>query len=166
MKNRKRNSNKANTPCITYLERAGVSYTMHSYTHDEGNSSYGLEAAERLDVEADRIFKSLVVEVDESQLLVCIIPVTHRLSMKAVAKAHGAKKAQMADKSLVQRTTGYVLGGVSPIGQKITLPTYIDESAILYESILVSGGMRGIDIELKVDDLQLITQARYISLVV
>ncbi len=166
MKKPRRDSNKANTPCITQLEREGVAYTLHSYTHDDATASYGSEAAEQLQVEADKLFKTLVVAVDERELIVCIIPVTTKLSLKAVAKTHGCKRAQMADKALVHRTTGYILGGVSPIGQKKRLTTYIDESATLNKTILVSGGMRGLDVELSVDDLQKLTNALFFSMTV
>lgn len=149
------------TPAINSAKNAKIDYTVHQYEHDSGNSSYGLEAAEKLALSPERVFKTLVVKLDARQLVVAILPVNSMLSMKRVAKACGARKAEMADKAEVQRSTGYVLGGVSPLGQKKPLKTVIELSAQQYATIYVSGGRRGLEIELNALDLQTITQASF-----
>jgi Cys-tRNA(Pro)/Cys-tRNA(Cys) deacylase len=149
------------TPAINSAKNAKIDYTVHQYEHDSGNSSYGLEAAEKLALSPERVFKTLVVKLDARQLVVAILPVNSMLSMKSVAKACGARKAEMADKAEVQRSTGYVLGGVSPLGQKKPLKTIIELSAQQYATIYVSGGRRGLEIELNALDLQTITQASF-----
>jgi Cys-tRNA(Pro)/Cys-tRNA(Cys) deacylase len=149
------------TPAINSAKNAKIDYTVHQYEHDSGNSSYGLEAAEKLALSPERVFKTLVVKLDARQLVVAILPVNSMLSMKRVAKACGARKAEMADKAEVQRSTGYVLGGVSPLGQKKPLKTIIELSAQQYATIYVSGGRRGLEIELNALDLQTITQASF-----
>jgi Cys-tRNA(Pro)/Cys-tRNA(Cys) deacylase len=149
------------TPAINSAKNAKIDYTVHQYEHDSGNSSYGLEAAEKLALSPERVFKTLVVKLDARQLVVAILPVNSMLSMKRVAKACGARKAEMADKAEVQRSTGYVLGGVSPLGQKKALKTVIELSAQQYATIYVSGGRRGLEIELNALDLQTITQASF-----
>lgn len=148
------------TPAIKYAEKNNVDFQVHQYKHDKKNASYGLEAAEKLNVDAAQVFKTLVVEVDK-QLVVAVLPVTSQLSMKAVAQTFKAKKAQMADKSDVLRSTGYVLGGVSPLGQKKTLLTLIDNSALLHECIYVSAGKRGLEIQLKAQDLAQMLSAQF-----
>jgi Cys-tRNA(Pro)/Cys-tRNA(Cys) deacylase len=149
------------TPAINSAKNAKIDYTVHQYEHDSGNSSYGLEAAEKLALSPERVFKTLVVKLDARQLVVAILPVNSMLSMKRVAKACGARKAEMADKAEVQRSTGYVLGGVSPLGQKKALKTVIELSAQQYATIYVSGGRRGLEIELNALDLQTLTQASF-----
>ncbi|MBA6252161.1 MULTISPECIES: Cys-tRNA(Pro) deacylase [unclassified Colwellia] len=141
------------TPGINVAKKNKVSHKIHEYSHDETTESYGLEAAEKLGVIEQRIFKTLVVMLDDKTLAVGIIPVSAMLSMKLIAKAVGAKKANMADKSDVERSTGYVLGGVSPLGQKKALKTIVDASANHYASIYVSAGRRGLEIELSPADL-------------
>jgi Cys-tRNA(Pro)/Cys-tRNA(Cys) deacylase len=141
------------TPGINVAKKNKVSHKIHEYSHDETTESYGLEAAEKLGVIEQRIFKTLVVMLDDKTLAVGIIPVSAMLSMKLIAKAVGAKKANMADKSDVERSTGYVLGGVSPLGQKKALKTIVDDSANHYASIYVSAGRRGLEIELSPADL-------------
>lgn len=141
------------TPGINVAKKNKVSHKIHEYSHDETADSYGLEAAEKLGVIEQRIFKTLVVMLDNKTLAVGIIPVSAMLSMKLIAKAFGAKKANMADKSDVERSTGYVLGGVSPLGQKKALRTIVDASANNYASIYVSAGRRGLEIELSPADL-------------
>ncbi|WP_111978589.1 Cys-tRNA(Pro) deacylase [Algibacillus agarilyticus] len=138
-----------------------VAHTIHEYTHDEAHGSYGLEAAEKMGVPADRVFKTLVVILDNKALVVGVIPVSTQLSMKQIAKAVGAKKAVMADKADVERATGYVLGGVSPLGQKKQLKTIIDSSAQAHSTIFVSAGRRGLEIELNADDLLALTRGHY-----
>lgn len=152
------------TPAVNSAKKAKIEFNLHQYQHDSGHASYGLEAAEKLAVEAERVFKTLVVKLDAMQLGVAILPVNSMLSMKSVAKACGARKAEMADKVEVQRSTGYVLGGVSPLGQKKSLKTVIDQSAQEYPTIYVSGGRRGLEIELNALDLQTLTLATFAPL--
>jgi len=152
------------TPAVNSAKKAKIEFNLHQYQHDSGHASYGLEAAEKLAVEAERVFKTLVVKLDAMQLGVAILPVNSMLSMKSVAKACGARKAEMADKVEVQRSTGYVLGGVSPLGQKKYLKTVIDQSAQEYPTIYVSGGRRGLEIELNALDLQTLTLATFAPL--
>lgn len=135
------------TPAVKLLDKAKVTYQLHNYQHQSSAQSYGLEAAEKLGIDSDKVFKTLVTEVDGNQLVVAIIPVSLKLSLKAVAKMARGKKAIMADPAKVQATTGYVLGGVSPFGQKKRLNTFIDNSAQAFETIFVSGGKRGLEIE-------------------
>lgn len=141
------------TPAINLARKSKISHKVHEYTHDASTESYGLEAAEKLGVPADRVFKTLVVSLDNKELAVGIIPVSSMLSMKLIARAAGAKKAAMADQTEVERTTGYVLGGVSPLGQKKRLKSFIDASANNYSTIYVSAGRRGLEIELSPEDL-------------
>ncbi|HAC28987.1 MAG TPA: Cys-tRNA(Pro) deacylase, partial [Marinobacter hydrocarbonoclasticus] len=136
------------TPAINAAKQARVNYTIHEYEHDPAAESYGEEAAEKIGANPAQVFKTLVVSLDGKDLAVGIVPVTAMLGLKQIAKAAGAKKALMADKQLVQRTTGYVLGGVSPLGQKKPLKTFIDQSAEDFETIFVSAGKRGLEIEL------------------
>ncbi len=141
------------TPGINAAKKAKIVHKVHEYIHDPSIQSYGLEAAEKLGVSGDRVFKTLVVRLDNKELAVGIIPVSSMLSMKLMAKAAGAKKAAMADPPDVERSTGYILGGVSPLGQKRRLKTIIDVSARQKTTIYVSAGRRGLEIELSPDDL-------------
>lgn len=152
------------TPAVNRAKKAKIEFSVHQYEHDSGHASYGLEAAEKLAVEAERVFKTLVVKLDATQLVVAVLPVNAMLSMKSLAKACNGRKAEMADKVEVQRSTGYVLGGVSPLGQKKSLKTVIDQSAQQYPTIYVSGGRRGLEIELKALDLQSLTRAIFAPL--
>lgn len=152
---RKRQS--GGTPATVALDRAGISYETRPYTHDPSAPSYGLEAAEALGVEPARVFKTLLVDTDQG-LGVGIVPVDTTLDLKAVAAALGVKKATMADPKVAERTTGYVVGGISPIGQRKALPTVVDESALAYDTVLVSGGKRGLDLELAPADLLTVTR--------
>jgi Cys-tRNA(Pro)/Cys-tRNA(Cys) deacylase len=149
------------TPAINTAKKNKIAYTVHQYSHDPGHDSYGKEAAEKLGLAEDRVFKTLVVEVDGARLAVAVIPVSAMLSMKLVARATGAKKAVMAEKDVVEKTTGYVLGGVSPLGQKKRLLTVIDSSAENLPTIFVSAGRRGLEIELKPADLAALTAASF-----
>ncbi len=142
------------TPAIKSLKKANVKFNVHQYTHDPAAESYGLEAAEKMSVEPTRVFKTLVVQLDGKDFAVAVVPVCDMLSMKLIAKAAGAKKAAMANKVDVERITGYVLGGVSPLGQKKRLKTFIDSSAETQPSIYVSAGKRGLEVELTPADLQ------------
>lgn len=152
------------TPAITLAKRRGVAHQVHSYTHDPAAPSYGLEAAERLGLAPERVFKTLVVALDGKELAVGLVPVDRQLNLKAIAQAAGAKKAAMADPAEVQKATGYVLGGVSPLGQKRRLRTFIDASAEALASLYVSAGRRGLEIELAPADLALLTDARFATL--
>lgn len=131
---------------------------LHPYTHDPGAASYGAEAAEVLGMDPARVFKTLMVEVG-GRLAVGIVPVSGTLDLKAFAAALGAKKAAMADPASAQRRTGYVLGGISPLGQRLPSPTVLDASALALDTLLVSGGRRGLDIELAPADLVRLTDA-------
>ncbi|MEN0036358.1 MAG: Cys-tRNA(Pro) deacylase [Cellvibrio sp.] len=142
------------TPAIKALEKAKASFRVHEYAHDPTAESYGLEASEKLGVDAARVFKTLVVMLDAKEFAVGVIPVSAMLSMKNIAKAAGAKKAAMADKQDVERISGYVLGGVSPLGQKKSLRTFIDISAQQQPTIYVSAGRRGLEVELAPDTLK------------
>jgi Cys-tRNA(Pro)/Cys-tRNA(Cys) deacylase len=141
------------TPGINAARKAKIAHKVHEYVHDPASESYGLEAAEKLSVPEARVFKTLVVSLDSRELAVGVIPVSSMLSMKRMAKAAGAKKASMADRADVERSTGYVLGGVSPLGQKKRLKTIIDSSASQHPTIYVSAGRRGLEIELSPADL-------------
>lgn len=141
------------TPAIIEAKKQKIEFKIHQYSHDPDHSSFGMEAAESLGIDAARVFKTLVLQLDNGTLTVGIVPVSGQLNMKQLAKAAGGKKAALAEASLVQRTTGYVLGGVSPLGQKKKLPTIIDASATNHETIFISGGRRGLDIELSPGDL-------------
>ena len=144
------------------LAAAGIAFSEHAYAHDPAAANFGLEAAEALGVsravEADRVFKTLLAEVD-GRLVVGIVPVTGKLDLKALAAAVGGKKAAMADPALAERRTGYVVGGISPIGQKTAHPTVLDETAELWDTVFVSGGRRGLDLELAPADLVRVTGA-------
>lgn len=146
------------TPATVALQTAGIAFVEHAYTHDPGTANFGLEAAGALGVEPDRVFKTLLVEVD-GHLVVGVVPVTGKLDLKALAAVVGGKKATMADPVLAERRTGYVVGGISPIGQKTRHPTVIDETVQLWNTVFVSGGRRGLDIELAAADLQRATNA-------
>ena len=142
------------TPGINSARKSNIKHTVHEYAHDPSSESYGFEAAEKLGVPEARVFKTLVVSLDRSELAVGVVPVSSMLSMKRIAKAAGAKKAVMPDKADVERSTGYVLGGVSPLGQKKRLRTIIDSSATAFPTIYVSAGRRGLEIELNPEDLR------------
>lgn len=141
------------TPAIQTLKKAGIKYQVHQYNHDSDCRAYGEEAVEKLGLNHDQVFKTLVAELDNKQLTVAVIPVSKMLDLKALAKGVGAKKAKMADKNDVERATGYILGGVSPIGQKKRLAAMLDSSAFQFSTIFISGGRRGLDIEISPQDL-------------
>ncbi len=141
------------TRAIVALERGGVPFTVHHYEHAARSTvGYGLEAAQVLGLDPDQVFKTLMVVVDGT-LTVAVVPVSARLDLKALASAVGGKKAAMADPAAAERATGYVVGGISPLGQKTAHPTVIDESAELFDTVYVSGGRRGLDIGLAPGDL-------------
>ncbi|MDO3721453.1 Cys-tRNA(Pro) deacylase [Marinobacter sp. chi1] len=152
------------TPGINALKKAGVAFRVHEYEHDPDSQSYGLEAAQKMNVEPARVFKTLVVLVDGKSMAVGIVPVKAQLSLKQIAKATSGKKATMADPKAVERSTGYILGGVSPLGQKRPLKTFIDQSAESFETIFVSAGRRGLEIELSPQDLGALLNAAFVPL--
>jgi Cys-tRNA(Pro)/Cys-tRNA(Cys) deacylase len=149
----------AGTPATIALAAAGVRFLPHAYDHDPANTNFGLEAATALGLDPEQVFKTLLADVDGA-LVVAIVPVTGKLDLRALARAVGGKKAVMADPAVAQRKTGYIVGGISPIGQKTAHPTVLDETAELYPSVFVSGGRRGFDIELAPADLLSITNGR------
>jgi Cys-tRNA(Pro)/Cys-tRNA(Cys) deacylase len=146
------------TPATVALTSAGVPFTIHSYDHDPSHPSYGEEAAEAMGVSPDRVFKTLVADVDGA-LTVAVVPVAGSLDLKALATAAGGKRAAMADPALAERTTGYVRGGISPLGQRKKLPTVLDASASTHDTICVSAGRRGLEVELAPTDLAHLTKA-------
>ena len=148
----------AGTPATTALTRAGVDFAVHPYEHDPAAPSYGLEAAEALGVPAEQVFKTLLVE-GERGLAVGVVPVSSSLDLKAVAVALGVKKVAMARPEDAERATGYVVGGISPVGQRRSLQTVVDESALGLERVYVSGGRRGLDLSLSPADLLRVTGA-------
>ena len=148
------------TPALLELERRHVAYTLLEYEHDSRSAvGFGLEGAAKLGVAAEKVFKTLVAEAD-GRLVVGIVPVSGHLDLKALAQAVGAKKAAMADPAVAQKATGYVVGGISPFGQKRRLTTVLDASAMAQPTILVSGGRRGLDIELAPVDLVTVCDAK------
>ena len=149
------------TPAINLLRKKKIGHSVHEYEHDPAAGSFGLEAAEKLGVDPKRMFKTLVVRLDSKQLAVGIVPVSSLLNLKSMARACKAKKAAMADPAEVERATGYVLGGVSPLGQRKRLPTVIDTTAGAFDTVFVSAGRRGMDIELAPADLQALLGAGY-----
>lgn len=154
------------TPAVQALKKAGIDFQLHSFTVTDDSEGYGLAAARALGVAPERVFKTLMVSFNQNPkaLGVCILPVDQTLNLKQAAKAHQQKSAAMADPKQAEKITGYVVGGISPIAQKRTLPTVLDQSAINHERILVSGGKRGLDIELRPDDLLQLCHARLASL--
>ncbi|MEV5526532.1 Cys-tRNA(Pro) deacylase [Streptomyces prunicolor] len=146
------------TPATVVLTTAGVPYDLHAYDHDPSHPSYGEEAAEAMGVSPDRVFKTLLADVDGT-LTVAIVPVAGQLDLKALASAVGGKRATMADPTLAERTTGYVRGGISPLGQRKKLRTVLDDSATSHPTICVSAGRRGLEVELSPEDLKTLTAA-------
>lgn len=160
-KRSKQTERHAGTPATLALIRAGITFTAHPYDHDARTSSdlgYGLEAAQALGVDPARVLKTLLVEAD-GRLAVGVVPVTGQLDLKALARALGASRAVMADPAAAERSTGYVTGGISPVGQKRVLPTVVDASAAEHATVYVSGGRRGLDIALSPADLVAVTGA-------
>lgn len=147
------------TPATLALERAGVAHTLHPYTHDERAASYGDEAAAALGLDPATVLKTLLAESDGS-LVVAVVPVSGSLDLKALAAALGRKRATMADPRSAERATGYVVGGISPLGQRTRLPTVVDSSALEHDRVYVSAGRRGLDLGLAPADLVRLTEAR------
>lgn len=136
------------TPALDLLKKVRAEHRIHSYEHDPKAASYGLEAAEKLNLQPAQVFKTLLASTEKGELLVAVVPVVGTLDLKALAQAAGAKKAEMADPGAAQRATGYLLGGISPLGQKKRLRTFIDETAQPFDTIFVSAGRRGLEVEL------------------
>jgi len=141
------------TPAIDSAKRAQIAFRVHEYTHDPGAASYGLEAAEKLGADPGRVFKTLMAALDDGELVVAIVPVATALNLKALAAALRAKRACMAEMSVAERATGYVAGGISPLGQRKQHRTVLDERAALFDTIFVSAGRRGLELELAPADL-------------
>jgi Cys-tRNA(Pro)/Cys-tRNA(Cys) deacylase len=141
------------------LAAAGAEFSLHPYDHDPAAPSYGLEAAAALGVEPARVFKTLLAEVDGG-LVVAVVPVSTQLDLKALAAAAGGKRATMADPAAAERSTGYVVGGISPFGQRKRLPTWVDKSALGFGTVFVSGGRRGLDLEVSPGNLLRVTGAK------
>ena len=147
------------TPALVVLAEAGVAHTVHVYEHDPRTpAGYGLEAAHALGLDPACVFKTLVADVD-GRLTVAVVPVSGQLDLKALAGAVGGKRAAMADVAVAERATGYLAGGISPLGQRQALPTVVDETAWLYDEVYVSGGRRGLDVGVAPDDLVRLTHA-------
>ncbi|WP_381799516.1 Cys-tRNA(Pro) deacylase [Streptomyces niveus] len=146
------------TPATVALTAAKAEFTLHAYEHDPAAPSYGEEAAQALGVSADRVFKTLVADVD-GELTVAVVPVSGSLDLKALAAAVGGKRATMADPAAAERTTGYVRGGISPLGQRKPLRTVLDSSARAHPTVCVSAGRRGLEVELSPSDLAALTSA-------
>lgn len=145
------------TPAINELIAAGVAYSVHEYERADSLHDFGREAADKLGLDRDQVFKTLLVSYEvpggRAQQAVGIMPVSGKLNLKGFAAAVGAKKAEMCDPSLAERLTGYVVGGISPLGQRKRLPTVIDEVAMLFDTVYISGGKRGLDIGVAPGDL-------------
>jgi Cys-tRNA(Pro)/Cys-tRNA(Cys) deacylase len=148
------------TPAVVALQAAGVPFTVHEYEHDPAVRNFGLEAATVLGLDPDQVFKTLLVTAD-GEPAVAIVPVSCQLALKAVGAALGRKRVEMCDPAIAQRVTGYVLGGISPFGQRKRLRTVLDETAVLFDTIFVSGGKRGLDLELAGDDLVAVLGGAY-----
>jgi Cys-tRNA(Pro)/Cys-tRNA(Cys) deacylase len=146
------------TPAVVAAQRARVAFQIHEYEHDPAAPSYGLEAAEKLGLDPANVFKTLVASVD-GKLVVALVPVAHSLDLKALAAAVKGKRAAMADVGEAERATGYVAGGISPLGQRKRLPAVVDETARALERMYVSAGRRGVEIELAPADLIRLAQA-------
>ena len=149
------------TPAIDLLKKAKAEHRVHSYEHDPKAPSYGLEAAEKLGLAPERVFKTLLAASEKGELLVAVVPVAGSLDLKALAQAAAVKRADMADPGAAQRATGYLVGGISPLGQKKRLRTFIDSSALAHASIFVSAGRRGLEVELAAEVLAQHTQAAF-----
>ncbi|WAT30084.1 Cys-tRNA(Pro) deacylase [Pseudomonas sp. GXZC] len=149
------------TPALDLLKKVRAEHRIHSYEHDPKSASYGLEAAEKLGLDPAQVFKTLLASSEKGELLVAVVPVVGSLDLKALAHAAGVKKVEMADPAAAQRSTGYLLGGISPLGQKKRLRTFIDATAQPFATIFVSAGRRGLEVELPAAVLAEHTQAKF-----
>jgi len=160
------------TPAINLLKKLKVSFQVHQYQHDPNESQFGKEAVEKLDpnlnIVAEQVFKTLVVSLNGNtkELAVCIVPVDLHLDLKKAAKALNCKKIDLADRNLAQKITGYLVGGISPLGQKKQLPTLIEESAKQFNTVFISGGRRGLEIEIAPQDLVNVLNAQLVNIAV
>ncbi|MFK0570810.1 Cys-tRNA(Pro) deacylase [Endozoicomonas sp.] len=148
------------TPAINVLKKAKTDHNVHQYHHDPDSASYGEEAVEKMGQNPHQVFKTLLVKLDGRQLAVAVVPVADKLDLKAMASACGAKKAAMAEQQEAERSTGYIFGGISPLGQKKRLPTVVNSSVESFDTVFVSAGRRGLEIELAPADLVKLTSAR------
>ncbi|MDR9439156.1 MAG: Cys-tRNA(Pro) deacylase [Halomonas sp.] len=152
------------TPAVKVLEKAGVAFTLAEYDHDPRSPAYGEEAARTLGLSPDAVFKTLLARLDDGRLVMAIVPVSAQLDLKALARAAGGRKASLADPADAERATGYMVGGISPLGQKKRLPAFLDVAAEHLTTLHVSGGRRGLEICLAPDDLAHLTGARLAAL--
>ena len=160
----KRSASQAATPALATLASAGVWHRVYEYDHDSATDSYGHEAAQKLGIDPGRLYKTLIVTTPEGRLANAVLAVAHMLDLKRLAKALDVKSVEMADPKVAQRKTGYVLGGISPLGQKSVLPTILDSSTQEHQTIWVSGGRRGLSLELQVPDLVELTQGKTVDI--
>ena len=149
------------TPALDLLKKARAEHRVHTYEHDPKSASYGLEAAEKLGIDPVQVFKTLLASSEKGELLVAVVPVVGTLDLKALAHAAGVKKCEMTDPAAAQRATGYLVGGISPLGQKKRLRTFIDQSAQQFATIHVSAGRRGLEVELAAAVLAEHTQGKF-----
>ncbi len=152
------------TPAVLLLKKKRITHTVHSYSHDPRSASYGLEAAEKLGLAPERVFKTLLVSSETGELLVAVLPVHAQLNLKAIAACAGVKKTEMADPKQAQRSTGYLVGGISALAQKKSLRTFLDGSAKKFATLYISAGRRGLEVELAADDLLLLTQGQCVDI--
>ncbi|CAM3612414.1 Cys-tRNA(Pro) deacylase [Halomonas lysinitropha] len=152
------------TPAVKLLEKAGVAFSLVEYEHDPRSPAYGEEAAQALDLSPEEVFKTLLARLDDGRLVMAMVPVSAQLDLKALARAAGGRKATLAETADAERATGYVVGGISPLGQRKRLPAFLDASAEHLASLHVSGGRRGLEISLAPNDLARLTGARCVPL--